>query len=86
MESGAVDTAWLLCIFFRLSRGEELARAGPVEAGIGPGEVTANTSGLDTGIISAVVMGTASALSSKTLLNHCNTAFFSASRSSEVME
>lgn len=26
------------------------------------------------------------ALSSKTLLNHCSTAFFSASRSSEVME
>lgn len=52
-----MDTAWLLCIFFRPSRGEELARAGAVEAGIGPGEVTANTSGLDTGIISAVVLG-----------------------------
>lgn len=86
VESGAVDTAWLLCIFFRLSRSEELAGAGAVEAGIGPGEVTANTSGLDTGIIAAVVLGTASALSSKTLLNHCSTAFFSASRSSEVME
>lgn len=57
---GAVDTAWLLCIFFRLSRSEELAGAGAVEAGIGPGEVTANTSGLDTGIITAVVLGTAS--------------------------
>lgn len=84
VESGAVDEAWLLCIFFRLSRSEELARSGAVEAG--PGEVTANTSGLDAGIISAVVLGTASALSSKTLLNHCSTAFFSASRSSEVTE
>lgn len=55
-----MDTAWLLCIFFRLSRSEELAGAGAVEAGIGPGEVTANTSGLDTGIITAVVLGTAS--------------------------
>lgn len=85
-KSGVVDTAWLLCIFFRLSRSEELAGAGAVEAGIGPGEVTTNTSGLDTGIVSAVVLGTASALSSKTLLNHCSTAFFSASRSSEVTE
>lgn len=86
VESDAVDTAWLLCIFFRLSRSEELAGAGTVEAGMGPGEVTANASGLDTGTVSAVVLGTASALSSKTLLNHCSTAFFSASRSSEVME
>lgn len=86
VESGAVDTAWLLCIFFRLSRSDELDGAEAVEAGIGPGEVTANASGWDTGIISAVVLGTASALSSKTLLNHCSTAFFSASRSSEVME
>lgn len=57
---GAVDAAWLLCIFFRLSSSEELVWTGAVEAGIGPGEVTANTSGLDTGIISAVVLGTAS--------------------------
>lgn len=64
-----------------------LARAGAVEAGAGPGEVTANAGGLDTGVVSAVVLGTAStALSSKTLLNHCNTAFFSAPRSSDVME
>lgn len=86
VESGVVDTAWLLCIFFRLSRSEEPAGAGVVEAGIGPGEVTTNAGGLDTGIVSAVVQGTASALSSKTLLNHCSTAFFSASRSSEVTE
>lgn len=57
-----------------------------MEAGTGPGEVTVNASGLDTGVVSAVVLGTASVLSSKTLLNHCSTAFFSASRSSEVME
>lgn len=56
----ALDTAWLLCIFFRLSRSEELAGAGAVEAGMGPGEVTANASGLDTGTVSAVVLGTAS--------------------------
>lgn len=86
VESGVVDTAWLPCIFFRLSRSEELAGAGAVEAGIGPAEVTTNTGGLDAGIVSAVVLGTASALSSKTLLNHCSTAFFSASRSSEVTE
>lgn len=62
---GAVDTAWLLCIFFRLSRAEELARVGAVEAGIGPGEVTPNISGLDTGITSAAVLGTASKGNSK---------------------
>lgn len=49
----------MLCIFFRLSRSEELARAGAVEAGIGPEEVTTNTGGLDTGIVSAAVLGTA---------------------------
>lgn len=37
-----------------------LAGAGAVEAGAGPGEVTANASGLDTGVVSAVVLGTAS--------------------------
>lgn len=37
-----------------------LAGAGAVEAGTGPGEVTVNASGLDTGVVSAVVLGTAS--------------------------
>lgn len=37
-----------------------LAGAGAVEAGAGPGEVTVNASGLDTGVASAVVMGTTS--------------------------
>ena len=37
-----------------------LAGAGAVEAGAGPGEVTANASGLDTGVVPAVVLGTAS--------------------------
>lgn len=91
VESAGTGAAWLLCIFFRLSRSELLlGGTGAVDAGAGPGDVTvgtANASGLDTGVVSAVVLGTGStALSSKTLLNHCNAAFFSASRSSDVME
>lgn len=91
LESAGTGAAWLLCIFFRLSRSELLlGGTGAVDAGAGPGDVTvgtANASGLDTGVVSAVVLGTGStALSSKTLLNHCNAAFFSASRSSDVME
>lgn len=81
-----MGAAELLCIFFRLSSSEGVpAGAGAVEAGAGPGAVTGNTSSLDAGGVSAVVLGATSALSSKTLLNHCNAAFFSASRSSEVM-
>lgn len=88
VESAGAGTAWLLCIFFRLSRSElVLAGAEAVEAGTGPGDVMVNASGLDTGVVSAVVLESAStALSSKTLLNHCNAAAFSASRSSDVME
>lgn len=90
VESGGTGAAWLLCIFFRLSRSELLlGRTGAIDAGAGPGDVTmvtVNASGVDTGIVSAVVLGTGSALSSKTLLNHCNAAFFSASRSSDVTE
>lgn len=37
-----------------------VAAAGAVEAGTGPGEVTANASGLAMGVVSAVVLGTAS--------------------------
>lgn len=88
MESAGTGAAWLLCIFFRLSRSKLLlAGTGAVDTGVEEVPVvTVNANGLDTGVVSAVVLGTESGLSSKTLLNHCNAAFFSASRSSDVME
>lgn len=98
-DSGAAGGPGQLCIFFRLSSsglalgagrlaGEAAAAAGTVGAaaaavGAGAGREKVRGAWL-LGGFSGAESEAASVVSSRTLLNHCNEAFFSMSKSSAV--
>lgn len=94
-DSGAAGGPGQLCIFFRLSSsglalgagrlaGEAAAPAPAVAAGAGAGREKVRGAWL-VGGFSGAESEVTSVVSSRTLLNHCNEAFFSMSKSSAVM-